>query len=108
MNRLFILVLSSVGFGFLLATGSLLFNFGHWKQLVLLMLTGMGIGVLLAPVFTPENFKNPILLQIFAGAFAGFFGVYALSLSIASGLLGAGVGAVFGAAAPLWSKPIER
>jgi len=107
MNRVFILVFSSVGFAILFGTASFIFNFGQWKQLVLFMLMGMGIGVLLAPVFNPEYFESALPWQIVGGAFAGFFGVFAMSSSATSGLLGALVGIVIGATAPFWSKPIE-
>jgi len=107
MNRFLLLMMSSLGFGLLFATASLLFNFGQWKQLVLLLVAGLGIGVLVAPVFSPSSFENPMPLQAVGGAIAGFFGVWAVSNSVSTALVGVVIGIAIGATAPIWSKQIE-
>jgi len=107
MNRIQILILSSLGFGLLIATGSFLFNFGEWKQLMFFTLMGMGVGVLVAPIFTPQNFKKPMILQTISGIVAGFLGVYGFTDDFMLALLGSVAGAVIGGTAPFWSKQVE-
>jgi len=107
MNRIQILMLSSLGFSLLVATGSFLFNFGEWTQLVFYTLMGLAVGVLVAPIFTPENFEKPVVLQMISGIFAGFFGVFGFTQDFLSALLGAVAGAVIGGTAPFWSKKVE-
>lgn len=107
MNKITVLVISCLAFGGLFATASFLFSFGQWKQLVLLLIMGMCIGALVAPVFTPNEFKKPLYLQTISGALAGFFGVFAATSDISLAFLGAGLGAAVGVTAPIWSKQTE-
>lgn len=107
MNKITLLVSCCLGFGGLFAAASLLFSFGEWRQLFLLLIMGMCIGALAAPVFVPKEFEKPLYLQTISGTLAGFFGFLAATSNVQSALLGAVLGAVVGATAPIWSKQIE-
>jgi presenilin-like A22 family membrane protease len=52
---------------------SLVFYFGDWSRLIFCALTGLFVGILLAPELEPKKFRNGWLLQISAGAIAGIF-----------------------------------
>ena len=106
MKALKISIISSFSFAIFFAIFSVVFYFGDWTRLTVVLFPGFFIGLVAAPEIEPEAFKNPWLLQLLSGLVAGlitglFFDLNSINLlttTLAGGLLGW--------SAPFWVKHI--
>ena len=97
-------VLCAIGFGVGFGFISMVFYFGDWKRLFIVLCMGVFVGLLAAPEFKPKLYKNIALFQIFCGAIAGLLGALAFVPSAESAILGLLLGGLLGWLAPYWLK----
>ncbi len=87
---------------------SLMFHFGDWQRLGLVIIFAFFVGAAIAPELNPKKFKKGWLLQIVAGAIAGvvlglFLHLDRVELLACCSVIGGFVGWL----APIWIKHIQ-
>lgn len=85
---------------------SLIFYFGDWIRLILVVIFGLFVGLMVAPELEPKKFKYGWVLQTSAGIVAGvmaglFFGLTGEEI-LDCGIIGGFIGWL----APLWVKHV--
>ena len=94
----------ALGIGGLSGILSLVFVYGDWKRLALVVVIGIFIGLAMAPELKPKLFKAAWKIQICSGIAAGGIVGWFINPSPDAIFLGTLIGGVLGWQAPSWIK----
>ncbi|EON92920.1 hypothetical protein MARLIPOL_09204 [Marinobacter lipolyticus SM19] len=104
MSKLQVISISVLCFAGFASVLSLIFYFGDWPRLIVLVVVGVFLGLLAAPSIEPKAFKHAWAYELLSGAMAGaLIGLIFIGTGEAL-LVGALIGAVLGYTAPYWIK----
>ena len=99
--------ISSFSISLLFTFFSLIFYFGDWTRIITSSIFGFFIGLIAAPEFEPEAFKNSELFQLICGFFAGLVFGFFFNFGITGMFIGGIVGGLIGFSTSFWIDHIS-